>query len=126
MASATNAKYIDTSPSGCAIGGLQVAERSLMRSACRVTLHNEVVLRDELIEGDEKVGKGGEEVTHHGRDAFRVHDLWITAGRVMHNLRAKNVTQHDRISTIDHIIVPSSGDRSTLNLCRGWTGRGRG
>jgi hypothetical protein len=44
---------------------------------------------------------------------------------VMYNLRAKNVTQHDRISTIDHIIVPSSGDRSTLNLCRGWTG-GRG
>lgn len=92
-----------------------------MRSACRVTLNNKVILRDELIEGDEKVGKGGEEVSHHGGDAFRVHDLGITASRVMHNLRAENIAQHERISTIDHIIVPRPGDRGTLNLGRGGT-----
>ena len=62
-----------------------------MRSACRVTLDNKVILRDELIEGDEKVRKGGEEVAHHGRDAFRVQDLRITSGRVMHDFRAKNI-----------------------------------
>ena len=38
-------------PSGRTVGGFQIAERSLMRSACRVTLHNKVVLRHELIEG---------------------------------------------------------------------------
>src|SRR3954463_8892078 len=96
-----------------------------MRSACRVTLDNKVILRDELIEGDEKVRKGGEEVTHHGRDAFRVHDLGITTGRMKHDFRADNIAQHRWISTINHIIVPRASDRRTLNLCRGRASSGR-
>ena len=68
-----------------------------MRSACCVTLYNKVILRDELIEGDEQVRKGGKEVAHHGRDAFRVQDLRITSGRVMHDFRAKNFAQLDWI-----------------------------
>ena len=96
-----------------------------MRSACRVTLHHEVILRDELIEGDEKVGKCGEEVVHHGRDAFRVHDLRITAGRVMHDFRTDNIAELGRISAINHIVVPGASDRRTLNLRRNGTRSGR-
>jgi hypothetical protein len=96
-----------------------------MRPTCRVALHNKVILRDELIEGDEKIREGGQQVAHHARDALCVYDFGITASRVLHDLRADNLTQYHRVSMIDHIIVPRFRDSLTLNLGRSRADCGR-
>jgi len=103
---------------------LQIAKRSLVGSTGCVTFYNKIVLCDELVEGDEKIREGGEEVAHHSSHALRIHDLGITAGRVMHDFRAEDIIQYARISTINHIIVPSPCDGGTLNLRRNWAGCG--
>jgi hypothetical protein len=49
---------------------------------------------------DEEVRECYEEVAHHGCDAFRIQNFGIAARSVMHDLRAYNIPQHHRISTM--------------------------